>query len=137
MQEDIIAYLREHPNGVPSQVLAELFLKFKNADPTMAHHAVSAILKNDVRCKMNKRNEWFAETNTATTSPLRNEPFTAVYCLIDSSGKSRKLLYISLWNIFGVLIIGDIFHFRPYWFFSCSVYLYVFFPFIVLKTKKI
>jgi len=100
MQEDIVAYLREHPEGVSSQLLAELFLKFKNPEPALAHCAISAILKNDKRCRTNKKHEWFAEIKQDTKSTLRNNLFTAVYCLIDSSNKPDKLFYISLWNIF-------------------------------------
>jgi hypothetical protein len=99
MQENIVAYLREHPDGVSSQVLAELFLKFKNPEPVMAHRAVAAILKNDIRCRMNKQNVWFAEIKKDSGSSLRNEPFTAVYCLTDPSRKLRKLFYISIWDI--------------------------------------
>ncbi|MBN1604664.1 MAG: nucleotide excision repair endonuclease [Chitinispirillaceae bacterium] len=100
MQENIVTYLREHPDGVPSQVLAELFLKFKNPEPTMAHCAIAAILKNDKRCKTNKQHEWFAEIKQNISFPLRNKLFTAVYCLIDSSNKPHKLSFISILDIF-------------------------------------
>jgi hypothetical protein len=100
MQEEIISYLREHPEGVSSQTLAELFLKFRKPEPVLAHMAIMAILKNDKRCRMGNKNVWFAEIKNVTGSSLRNEPFTAVYCLTDPSRLSRKLFYISLWNIF-------------------------------------
>jgi hypothetical protein len=100
MQEEIISYLREHPEGVSSQTLAELFLKFKKPEPLLAHMAISAILKNDIRCRMGNKNVWFAEIKKVTGSSLRNEPFTAVYCLTDPSRLSRKLFYISICNIF-------------------------------------
>jgi hypothetical protein len=100
MQEEIILYLREHPEGVSSLELAATFLKFKNPEPVIAHKAVAAILKNDRRCRVDNKNVWFAQTMKEHGRSLREEPFTAVYCLTDSSGKIRPLHYISLWNIF-------------------------------------
>jgi hypothetical protein len=100
MQEEIILYLREHPDGVSSLELATMFLKFKNPEPVIAHKAVAAILKNDSRCKVDCKNVWFAQTMKQHGLSLREEPFTAVYCLTDSSGKIKTLHYISLWNIF-------------------------------------
>jgi hypothetical protein len=100
MQEEIILYLREHPEGVSSLELAAMFLKFKNPEPVIAHKAVAAILKNDRRCRVDSRNVWFAHIIKEHGRSLREEPFTAVYCLTDSSGKKRPLHYISLWNIF-------------------------------------
>lgn len=100
MQEEIILYLREHPKGVSSLELAATFLKFKNPEPVIAHKAVAAILKNDRRCRVDNKNIWFAQITKERGRSLREEPFTAVYCLTDSSGKIKPLHYISLWNIF-------------------------------------
>jgi hypothetical protein len=100
MQEEIILYLREHPEGVSSLELAATFLKFKNPEPVIAHKAVAAILKNDRRCRVDNKNVWFAQILKERGRSLREEPFTAIYCLTEPSGKIRSLRYISLWNIF-------------------------------------
>ncbi len=100
MQEEIILYLREHPEGVSSLELASIFLKFKNPEPAIAHKAVVAILKNDRRCRVDNRNVWFAQIQKEHGRSLREEPFTAVYCLTGLFGKIRSLHYVSLWNIF-------------------------------------
>ncbi|HEX2955904.1 MAG TPA: nucleotide excision repair endonuclease [Chitinispirillaceae bacterium] len=100
MQEEIILYLREHPEGVSSLELASRFLKFKNPEPIIAHKAIAAILKNDRRCRVDNKDIWFAMITKEKGRSLREEPFTAVYCITDPSRKIKTLHYISLLNIF-------------------------------------
>jgi hypothetical protein len=51
MNDEIIAFIREHPDGITSQAIAERFLKFKNPNKALAETAVSAILSKDARAR--------------------------------------------------------------------------------------
>ncbi|MBD3347496.1 MAG: hypothetical protein GF401_20765 [Chitinivibrionales bacterium] len=101
MNEEIITYLRAHPEGVSSTVLAEEFLKFKNPVPAMAHCAVSSILTKDRRCVFSDDNRWHVvEKSRFETPALKDLPWTAVYCLPSPAATKPDIIHVSLWNIF-------------------------------------
>lgn len=96
MNEQIVAYLREHPDGVTSSELAERFLKFKSPDERLAHVAVMGILKSDARCVYGSDGQWTASAAADKQDrPLYDLPWTAVSVLADG----RRLLHVSAWSV--------------------------------------
>lgn len=100
MQEEILSYLRSNPEGCPSELIAETFLKFKSPDKQLAHVAVQAILSKDRRVYYDE-GLWFARPLSAAQEQhdISKMPWAAVYLLTDTSKK--RLLHISVWDPFG------------------------------------
>ncbi|MCU0608705.1 MAG: nucleotide excision repair endonuclease [Chitinispirillaceae bacterium] len=97
LQDRIVAHLREHPEGVSAAVLAENFLKIKNAAP-VAGAAIRAILASDARCFADETGNWHARPADANSAEsLAGLPWVAVHGLIDPT--ARRLLHVSLWEV--------------------------------------
>ncbi|MFP4241789.1 MAG: GIY-YIG nuclease family protein [Chitinispirillaceae bacterium] len=98
MHEEIISYLRKNSQGISSESIAEIFLKFKAPDKKLAHVAVEAILSKDNRIFF-KEGLWHARPLSLSQNQhsIKTIPWTAVYFLTDSS---KRILHISLWNPF-------------------------------------
>ncbi len=97
----IVSYIRNNPDGVSSQVLAETFLKFKNPDEHMAHIAVSGILSRGSGCQCNANGLW-SVTQPGTDQvnvPLEKVPWAVVYFLT-SPVREDLVLHVSLWTPF-------------------------------------
>jgi len=99
MNEEIIALVREQPEGISSEYIAERFLKFKNPNKTLADTAVRAILSKDVRVYRAEDGLWKAAAAARAEGPdIFDVPWTAVYLLADAANKS--ITHISLWTLF-------------------------------------
>jgi hypothetical protein len=101
MNNDIVSYLKEHSEGVSSKELAELFLKFKNPQETIANAAIYGLLSKDRRCFQGENKLWYlhkdALSNT-TENLLQKTKFTSVFFL-RSVAEPEKVLYTALWEI--------------------------------------
>ncbi|KMQ50856.1 Excinuclease ABC subunit C [Chitinispirillum alkaliphilum] len=103
MHEDIVDFLVSRPEGTPSRVISEIFLKFKNPDDSMADLAVKSILQKDPRCFKGKNGSWYAQKKTETKQQrVLQLPWVAVYLLTDPDPKSKRLHHIALWNLIPV-----------------------------------
>ncbi len=100
--DDIVAYISGKPNGVNSQRLAEIFLKFKSPDKTIAHLTIKEILKNDVRCTCKTNNLWYYNklNNYSEKQSLQQIPWVAVYLLSSPNEPNGKIYHISAWSLF-------------------------------------
>jgi len=97
MNDEIIALIREQPDGVSSEIIAERFLKFKNPNTTLADTAVRAILSKDMRVYRADGGLWKAAAAGRFEGPDISEiPWTAVYLLTDAA--NRSIIHISLWT---------------------------------------
>ncbi|NLD98537.1 MAG: nucleotide excision repair endonuclease [Fibrobacter sp.] len=100
MHEEMIEYLKNTPEGVTSAVLAELFLKIKNANNTFTHTAITSILSKDKRCYIDKDGLWHIKLRPASDGePFESEPLRAVFLISHPSDTGRKILYAALWEI--------------------------------------
>ena len=99
LHDAIVAFLREHPEGVMAPVLAEKFLKLTSGDPKMAAVAIRAILGADRRCSPDAAGLWHAAAPSAAAAaePLQALPWSAVHCFADPEG--RRILYLALWEL--------------------------------------
>lgn len=97
MNDEIVAYLREHPDGVSSRDIAEQFLKFKAPDERLAHVAVRGILDRDRRAELGEDGLWYARRETVATeaAALTDLPWTAVAVL----GDGRRLVHVCAWSV--------------------------------------
>ncbi|MBD3239371.1 MAG: hypothetical protein GF331_02210 [Chitinivibrionales bacterium] len=97
MNDEIIAYLREHPDGVSSRDVAEQFLKFKAPDERLAHVAVNGILGKDRRAELGDDGLWRAREEAAPsrTAALAELPWAAVAVLNDL----RRIVHVSAWSV--------------------------------------
>jgi hypothetical protein len=104
LNDSIIDFLRNNPNGVSSLTIAELLLKLKHPDKRIAHTAVRAILNNDNRCTYREKGGWyFIETgDKKTKKKLCDLPWVSVYILSDSSQINNQLLYVSVFSVFEI-----------------------------------
>jgi hypothetical protein len=97
MNDDMLAYLRDNPEGVPSTALAEHFLKFQSPVEHLAHVAVTAILSKDRRCRLGDDGLWHA------VAPVRIESATALddtpWAAVSAVHHGRELLHVSVWNV--------------------------------------
>ncbi len=96
MHEEIISYLREHPEGTASETVAETFLKFKSPDKKLAHLAVKAILSKDSRAFLNKDGKWNARAITTKNLNISDLPWCAVHLLTNGA---KKIVHLSVWEI--------------------------------------
>jgi len=96
MNDEIIALIREQPDGVASEVIAERFLKFRNPNKTLADTAVKAILSKDMRVYRADGGLWKPAAPARSEGPaISDVPWATVYLLTDSETKS--VIHISLW----------------------------------------
>jgi hypothetical protein len=97
----MIAYLRDHQDGVASAELASRFLKLKNPSPVLAAAAIKGVLGSDRRCFTEDSIIWRARPMISApameTENLRALPWSALFCLSDPTG--RHLLFCSLWDL--------------------------------------
>lgn len=97
--DEVVAFLRERPEGSSATALALKFLKLKNAPPRIADGAIKAILANDQRVFAGDHGLWHAARNSANHGEsLRCLPWSAVHCLVDPV--SRRLLHFSAWELY-------------------------------------
>ena len=99
MHEEIIHYLRDNPQGISPEELAEKFFKLKNAGSVVARATISSILSKDKRCFQNSEGNWQVHAIRNTENMLDSAPFTAVYLLYDPHRKSERIYYLSLWDV--------------------------------------
>jgi hypothetical protein len=98
LHDTIVAFLREHPEGVPAGELGERFLKLRSSSATGVAAAIRAMLLPDRRCFLDEHGLWHARTGKPSGGPvLRGLPFSAVYGLIHP--ESRRVWHLSLWEI--------------------------------------
>jgi len=95
MNDEIIALIRERPEGISSEFIAERFLKFKNPNKTLADNAVRAILSKDMRVYCAGDGLWKAAAARLEGPDISGVPWAAVYLLTDAANKS--IIHISLW----------------------------------------
>ncbi len=97
----MIGYIRSNPEGVSSQTLAELFLKFKNPDRNMAHITVTGTLLKDRRCVCTQDHVWKIKQRCASieNQPVENVPWAVVY-LLCSGTREETILHISVFSPF-------------------------------------
>jgi len=98
MNDEIIAFIREQPDGVSSELIAERFLKFRNPNKSLADTAVRAILSKDARARLGSDGLW--TPNAAAPAPdgtdVSEVPWVVAYLLTDAARKS--IAHISLWT---------------------------------------
>ena len=98
LHDSIVAFLREHPEGVSSAEVAERFLKLKVPDSKTAAAAMRSVLASDSRCSMDQNGRWHASAKVmAGADSLAALPLMTVCALTDPG--SRRLFHISLWEI--------------------------------------
>jgi hypothetical protein len=98
LQDAVIAFLRERPEGVMSAEIAERFLRLKNPDRKTAAVTIAALLDADRRCFADAGGLWHAGAPSAPEAEkLSALPWTAVYCLTDPG--ARRILYCAQWKI--------------------------------------
>ncbi|MDR3013344.1 MAG: nucleotide excision repair endonuclease [Chitinispirillales bacterium] len=101
MNDEIITFIREHPNGATSEIIAEQFLKFKNPNKMLADAAVRAILSKDMRVQLDESGGIWVPNATASRSgddetEITDTEWVSVYLLADIPRKS--IVHISLWS---------------------------------------
>jgi len=98
----MIAYVKEH-DGVTSSELAQLFLKFKNPDETLAHVAIRAILANDKRCVFGDDKVWRTPPDVAGSpvfgQALSERRYVAVYLLSLPGVRNAMPFHLSVWTV--------------------------------------
>jgi hypothetical protein len=100
MNDEIIAYIRERPQGVSPEEIAQLFLKFKNPNKALASAAVGAILRKDARvCR--DGDGLLKPTATATIGlsggvDVAEAPWACVHLVADAA--KRSVAYVSIWT---------------------------------------
>jgi hypothetical protein len=102
MHDELIRYIRDNPDGVDSVTLARRFLKFKNPDPRLAHHALTRILSTEPRCELDDDGLWRPVTTRAGQDdrPLDALPWTAVLVLTDPTGvHPSRAVHLSGWSL--------------------------------------
>ena len=99
LHDEMMAFLREHAEGVSASVLAAKFLKLKNAPPRITDGAIQAILADDHRVFAGEDGLWrAAPAGTGNEETLRSLPWIAVYCVTDPL--SRRVLHFSAWDLY-------------------------------------
>ena len=102
IQQQMVTYIRAHSEGVSSKVLAEKFLKCRTSVESVAHTAVSAILKRDHRCSEHKNAIWVpvaAQGNEPGLS-LEEIPWISVFLLIDTRQDRYQILHVAISRIY-------------------------------------
>jgi len=99
MNEEIIAYVRKHPEGVLSEAIASEFLRIKNADKKLAEIAVKAILLKDERVNLAADGLWKPTVGYVKQGEtgISDIEWVSVYLLTDA--QRRSILHISLWTV--------------------------------------
>jgi hypothetical protein len=98
LQDAVVAFLRERPEGVSSSEIAGRFLKLRNPYRKTAAVAVAAFLGADRRCSADVHGQWHAAVRSAPEEEILTAlPWTAAYCLTDTA--ARRILYCALWKI--------------------------------------
>ncbi|MDR0305676.1 MAG: nucleotide excision repair endonuclease [Chitinispirillales bacterium] len=98
MNEEIIAYVRKHPEGISSESIAIQFLKIRTPDKKLAEVAVKAILSKDERVNCGENGLWKPMLPSAAQGEtgISELEWVSVYILTDTS--RRAILHISLWT---------------------------------------
>jgi len=98
MNDEIVAFIREQPDGVSSEQIAERFLKFKSPNKKLADAAVGAILAKDARVRRVDGGLWTPNAPAAVSSgtDVSEIRWVSAYLLTDAARKS--IAYISLWE---------------------------------------
>jgi len=97
MNDEITALIRERPEGVSSEFIADRFLKFKNPNKTLADTAVRAILSKDMRVYCADDGLWKPSFAVRADGPdISDIPWASVYLLTDAVNKS--IIHISIWT---------------------------------------
>jgi hypothetical protein len=99
MNDEIIAFIREQPDGVSSELIAERFLRFKNPNKSLADTAVRAILSKDARVRRAENGLWAPNAAAKTVSDgmdVSEIRWVSAYLLTDAARKS--IVHISLWT---------------------------------------
>jgi hypothetical protein len=101
INDEMVTFIRDKPEGVSSQILAETFLKFKTPDKKMAHVAINGILRNDNRCTYKKDSLWYIDkTNSCSENQsLHQIPFVVTYLLKSPVEPTEKICHISVWSV--------------------------------------
>jgi len=97
MNDEITAYIREQPQGVPPEEIAQRFLKFQNPNKTLAAAAVKAILQKDTRVRCDADGLWkptAAERREGVD--VAEAPWVCVHVVADAT--RRSIAHIALWT---------------------------------------
>ena len=98
MNDEIIAFIREQPDGVSSELIAERFLKFRDPNKSLADTAVRAILSKDARVRRAEGGLWIpcaAAETVADGTDVSDVQWVSACLLTDAARKS--IVHISLW----------------------------------------
>lgn len=98
MNEEIVAYIRKHPEGVLSEAIASEFLKIRSANKNLAEIAVKAVLLKDERVSFTADGLWkpVVERVKQGETDISELEWVSVYLLTDAY--SRSVSHISLWT---------------------------------------
>jgi len=98
MNDEITAYIREQPQGVPPEDIAQRFLKFQNPNRTLAAAAVKAILKKDARVACGGDGLWrpVAAAEPGGGTDVAEAPWVCVHAVIDDA--RRSIAHAALWT---------------------------------------
>jgi hypothetical protein len=97
MNDEIAAYIRERPDGVPADEIAGRFLKFKNPNMALADAAVNAILRKDARV-YSDGGLWKPAAAAAGRGGgvgIAEAPWVCVHLVSDEA--RRSIAHISAW----------------------------------------
>jgi len=100
MNDEIIAYIRERPQGVPPEEIAQMFLKFKNPNKALASAAVGAILQKDARVYRDGDGLWMPTATAAAGLSggvdVAEAPWVCVHSVADTA--RRSIAHVSIWT---------------------------------------
>lgn len=101
--DEMVAFVRDHPSGVGSQQLAEIFLKFIKPEPSIAHRAVAGALSADGRCTLRADDLWVAGPDSKEDHEvsLMDIPWVAAYPLLSQTEVRPRIFHISVWAPLG------------------------------------
>ncbi|MDO5577505.1 MAG: nucleotide excision repair endonuclease, partial [Fibrobacter sp.] len=101
MHDDIIEFLKNHPEGVSSLDLANTILKMTNAPQTLADSMIKGILSKDCRCQQGNNGLWYfrAAVRSSNCKSFNELQFTAVFIVTSPSESGKQILYLSLWDL--------------------------------------
>ncbi len=98
MNDEITAYIRERPQGVLPEEIAQRFLKFQNPNKTLAAAAVKAILGKDARVRCDDDGLWkpAAAAGQGGGVDVAEAPWACVHVLTDAA--RRSVAHVSVWT---------------------------------------
>lgn len=101
MHDDIVEFLKNHPEGVSSLDLANSILKMTNAPQTLADSMIKGILSKDCRCQQDNKGLWHVRTVAKSNNckSFNELQFTAVFIAASSSESGKQICYLSLWDL--------------------------------------